>query len=186
VPPTTDPAIAIDTYVRQATVPHGNSLLAQSVFTTTDASGPTIKPVDTTPFTGAIPPLNSPSATPITSAAYLAPFLSEPLPQFLPPGLDAVATIKNPTLVLLEDIKGQAITNTVVIEISTTPVGGILNIPFLVPNANPSQLDATFWIETVVHPTQGEFVQLQYVQRVMLDFIGIHWPHVSVATLRKL
>ena len=28
-------------------------------------------------------------------------------------------------------------------------------------------------------------LQLQYTQRVMLDFNGIHWPHVTVATLRK-
>jgi hypothetical protein len=29
-------------------------------------------------------------------------------------------------------------------------------------------------------------VQLQYVQRVVLAFSGILWPHISVATLRKL
>jgi hypothetical protein len=185
VPPTINPAVTSDTYVRQATIPHGDSLLAQSTFTTTDAGGPTIKPVDTTPFTGAIPGLNSSPATPITDPAYLKPYLTNPLPQFLGSGLNAAATIKNPALVLLEDIKGQIITNTVVIQISTTPVGGIVCIPFLVQNANVAQLDAIFWIETVKHPLHGEFVQLQYVQRVILNFIGIHWPHISVATLRK-
>jgi hypothetical protein len=185
VPPTTDPAVAIDTYVRQAAIPHGDSLLAQSTFTTTVAAGPVINPVDSTPFTGVIPGLNAPAATPITDPAYLKPFLTDPLPPFLSPSLNAAATIKNPALILLEEIKAQSITSTVVIAISTTPVGGIVNIPLVVRNANAAQMDAIFWIETVQHPIAGEFLQLQYVQRVILDFIGIHWPHISVATLRK-
>ncbi|MFZ0481175.1 MAG: hypothetical protein WAL71_18695 [Terriglobales bacterium] len=53
-------------------------------------------------------------------------------------------------------------------------------------------MDAIFWIETV-QPTDGgdPFLQLQYVQRVILDFPPapnaaiIHWPHISVATLVK-
>jgi hypothetical protein len=28
-------------------------------------------------------------------------------------------------------------------------------------------------------------MQLQYVQTVLLDFNGLNWPHVSVATLVK-
>lgn len=185
VPTTTDPAVTIDTYVRQATIPHGDSLLAQSTFTTTVAGGPTINPVDSTPFTGVVPGLNLPPITPITDPVYLKPFLTDPLPPFLPPSLNAAATIKNPALVLLGDIKGQPITKTVVIAISTTPIGGIVNIPFVVKNANATQLDAIFWIETVRHPIHGEFLQLEYVQRVILFFAGINWPHISVATLRK-
>ena len=44
---------------------------------------------------------------------------------------------------------------------------------------------ATFWIETVKKPGGGHFLQLQYTQLVILDFNGLSWPHVSVATLRK-
>ena len=185
VPPTTDPAVTVDTYVRQATIPHGDSLLAQSVVATAVNGGPKIDPLDSTPFTGAIPGLNQPAATPITNPTYLKPFQTSPLPPFLPPGLNAAATIKNPALVLLEDIKGQTIASTIVLAISTSPVGGIVNIPFVVNNANATQLDAIFWIEVVKHQVIGEFLQLQYVQRVILDFLGIHWPHISVATLRK-
>jgi hypothetical protein len=117
-----------------------------------------------------------------------------PLPtECLPAGLDAVQTIKNPALVLQAAIAGQNITETVVIQISTTPVGGIVNIPFVVQNANATRLDAIFWIEKVLNPAAGPdpFIQLQYVQRVILDFppaIGaqtISWPHISVATLVK-
>lgn len=52
-------------------------------------------------------------------------------------------------------------------------------------NANAFQMDAIFWIEIVEREDGQTFMQLQYVQRVILDFIGIHWPHISVATLVK-
>jgi hypothetical protein len=69
--------------------------------------------------------------------------------------------------------------------------GGIVNIPFLTQNANAAQMDAIFWIERVRNPTKNskapnpEYMQVQYVQRVILDFAGVHWPHISVATLAK-
>ena len=41
-------------------------------------------------------------------------------------------------------------------------------------------------VETVADPHGGpDFLQLQYTQRVMLDFNGIHWPHVTVGVLRQ-
>jgi len=183
-----------ETYVRQATIPHGDSVLAQSTFFTTLNGGPQIAPVDSTPFTGQIPDLNSPPANPVTNASYLRPYTATPLPtECLPAGLDPVQTIKNPALVLQAAIAGRNIKETVVIQISTAPVGGIVNIPFVVQNANATRLDAIFWIEKVLDPAAGPdpFIQLQYVQRVILDFppaIGapiISWPHISVATLVK-
>jgi len=116
---------ASDTYVRQATIPQGDSLLAQSTFTLDVKAGPKIDPVDSFPFD---------QAQPI-------------------PGLNDVTH----------------------------------HIPFVVQNANASQMDAIFWIENVTssnHP-DGSFLQLQYVQRVILDFDNKHWPHFSVATLVK-
>jgi hypothetical protein len=185
VPPTEEPADTEETYVRQASIPHGSSLLAQSTFTDDPDTGPTIGTVDSTPFTGAVPDLNTAPAAPISDPIYLAQFSNAQLPPGLPPSLKTAAVIKNPALLLNKAIENQNITNTVVIAISTEPVGGILNIPFVTQNANAARLDAVFWIEKVQHPIVGEFVQLQYVQRVILDFIGIHWPHISVATLRK-
>jgi hypothetical protein len=192
VPATTDPAVPRETYVRQATIPHGDSLLAQSTSFRTVNGGPTINPVDSTPFTGAVPGLNAPPANPITNESYLNAFLTALLPKGLPPGLNDKDTIKNPALVLLKQIQEQTINRTVAIEISTTPDGGIVNIPFVVRNANAAQMDAIFWIETVRHPhRQGEYFQLQYAQRVILDFPAvpgdpiIRWPHISVATLVK-
>ena len=44
--------------------------------------------------------------------------------------------------------------------------------------------DGTFWIETVKRGN-GTFLQLQYTQTVLLNFLGLSWPHVTVATLVK-
>jgi hypothetical protein len=51
-------------------------------------------------------------------------------------------------------------------------------------NANAAFMSAIFWIETVQGP-KGSFLQLQYVQTVLLNFQGLSWPHVSVGTLLK-
>jgi hypothetical protein len=183
VPPTAENPK--ETYCRQATIPHGDSLLAQSLFFTTVAGGPVIKPVNSLPFPqpDPIPDINTDPAHPL-GAPYTNPYVNTPLPaECLPKGLNAAAVIKDPSQVLLAAIKGQNITSTDVISISTAPVGGIINIPFVVKNANAIQMDAIFWIEIVKHPSGKEFFQLQYVQRVILDFDNVHWPHISVATL---
>jgi hypothetical protein len=196
VPPTTVPSVTAATVVRQAAIPHGDSLLAQSTLILDVTGGPKIDPVDSFPFTDAvIPPLNGTAKNPVTNPDYLKPFFEGKLTRFcLPDGLNLNAVVKDPTEVLRAQIKGQNIVNTVVLAISTAAAAGstgILNIPVVVSNANALQMDAIFWIETV-QPTDGEpFMQLQYVQRVILDFppaptaANIHWPHFSVATLVK-
>ncbi len=170
VPPTTIPPAPNDTYVRMGNVPHGNSLLAQSTFTATINGGPQIADNSSLP--------TGPGVTP----GYLTVFNNPPLP--LPPGMLA-SYVKNPNQALKDAIAGQTITKTVVITISTQPAGGIVNIPFVVSNANATRLDAIFWIETVQQPGGGAFMQLQYTQTVILNFLGVDWPHVSVATLIK-
>jgi len=56
--------------------------------------------------------------------------------------------------------------------------------------AAANQMEATFYIEKV-QEGNSIFWQLQYIQNVIIDFpvLGspmISWPHISVATLRKL
>ena len=71
--------------------------------------------------------------------------------------------------------------------------GGTANTAFLASSGNPpggnakaTQAAATFWIETIAGTGgQPDKHQLQYTQLVMLDFNGIHWPHVTVGTLLK-
>jgi len=79
---------------------------------------------------------------------------------------------------------------TVLIIDTTTQVGGsaggIENIPFVVQNANATSMSAIFWIEKVQREHgDGHFLQLQYTQKVILNFLGIDWPHIQVATLVK-
>jgi hypothetical protein len=170
VPATSAPQ-AEASVVRLATVPHGNSLLAQGKAFTVNG-GPTIEPVSSTPIEVA-------SRTPIENPGYLDPYLHPTLPPGIPEG-----AVANPNLVLTEAIKDQNITETVVLIISTEPSGGIENIPFLVDNADAVSMNAIFWIETV-QLEGGTLLQLQYTQTVMLRFDGIDWPHISVATLLK-
>jgi len=163
VPATTDPKSAA-TVVRQSVIPHGDSLLAQGTPLIVQG-GPTIAPVSPLP-TG-----------PGVDQQYTTPYRTGPFP----PGFDA----QNPNAALQAAIQGQHITQTIVLPVSTTPSGGILNIPFVTTNANASQLDAIFWIETVKEPSGASFVQLQYTQTVILNFEGIQWPHITLATLLK-
>ena len=167
-----------ESYARLATIPHGDSVLAQSTFFTTVNGGPQIASVNSTPFTGETPDLNSPPANPVTNDDYLKPYREGKLPaECLPANLNDAETIKDPTRVLEAAIRLRRpyIVRTVVIQISTEPVEnhGIVNIPFVVQNANATRLDAIFWIEKVLDPAAGPdpFIQLQYVQRVILNFL---------------
>jgi len=172
VPETTVPKQG-PTVVRQGSIPHGTSVLGQGPVIPTINGGPEIKAVDSTPFN---------SAGPITGAGYLAPFTN---PSSLPPGFKPTF-IKNPNLALQDDILGQTIVETQVLSVSTLNAGGLLNIPFVVANANVTQFEAIFWIEKVLQPDGiTTFMQLQYTQTVILFFKDISWPHISVATLIK-
>ena len=67
--------------------------------------------------------------------------------------------------------------------------GGTANMGFLVgspggkPNASAVRMTAIFWVETIKGANGKHFEQLQYIQRVLLNFNGLSWPHVSVATM---
>ena len=69
--------------------------------------------------------------------------------------------------------------------------GGTSNTAFLVgtaggPNAVAVEASAAFWIEQVAGENgEADFLQLQYSQQVLLNFNGLSWPHITVATLRK-
>lgn len=182
-----------ETYVRQSVIPHGDSLLAQSTSFYVLPGGPDIQPVNAMPFAESLPilPLNDVTPRPNPGQlGYTDPYLNPKLPAAcLPPGLAPAQTVADPTNVLRAQIQGQQFAGTEVIQISTVPDGGIVNIPFVTANSNAVLMDAIFWIERVLRSADGgdetEFLQLQYVQRVILDFDEIHWPHVSVATLVK-
>ena len=89
--------------------------------------------------------------------------------------------------------------------------GGIENLSFLLgPSLGPNPPNnaftalfyATFWLETLTHPTEPSFMQLQYAQMTILNFPALllakpaanpptpapnfSWPHVQVGTLQKV
>ena len=104
--PASDIPAQPDTVVRQGSIPHGTSVLAQGKVIPTVQGGPIINPVDSTPsrIDGKPFPLG-----------YLDPLLN---PQPLPPGIKA-QYVKNPNQFLLDSIAGQKIVKTEVLDIST-------------------------------------------------------------------
>jgi hypothetical protein len=153
---------------RLASVPHGSALLAQG------RTWQTIKP--SFPIENTIPgPPVPPQAPGMLNKAVL------------PPGIPPDSA-RNPNRVLWNAISRQKIIRTVVLQIATDfptdPLsGGVNNIAYLESNANATRMTATFWIESVKQRDGSLTLQLQYIQRVILNFGGVHWPHVSVATL---
>ncbi|AXE28652.1 hypothetical protein DK842_01200 [Chromobacterium phragmitis] len=172
VPATTAPSDP-PTIVRQATIPHGDSLLAQGQ-SSSEARAPNIAPVSTLPTRVDGKPL---------PLGYTDPYLNG----HFPPGFD----MQNPNQALVDVLKRQQqqlelkVASTVNLPVSTRDAGGISNIPFIVRNADAVEMNAIFWIETLQRPDGTQFLQLQYTQTVLLVFDEIIWPHVSVATLIK-
>jgi hypothetical protein len=197
--------------VRMATIPHGNSLLAQGTAIKVNPAKGTfaIPPVNTAPFKLGTPPPAGGTVSafpefdltvPESAANPRTPFGNTPaIP--LPAAIDGVpmqTVINDPTRLLQAAIAGQFIEEMVVIQVTTVPNpsgSGIENIPFLVTNADAAQVTATFWIEKIRHHAH-HYMQLQYVQTVILNFpilkpkppgppVPFSWPHVSIATLKK-
>src|SRR5581483_10346767 len=110
--------------------------------------------------------------------------------------------VKNPNAVIQQalrsSLQGTSMKSRTFLHISTTndPIkggGGTANTSFLASshylaqgNVWAAHVEATFWIETIAGTGGGPDIhQLQYTQLVMLDFNGLHWPHVTVGTLVK-
>jgi hypothetical protein len=200
VPQTSDP-IEPPTVVRMASIPHGTVVLAQGVSQVLAGGPQHIPDNNILPFFfGQQPPANSD----FHNVALTFPELDLSIPtqfRFASPGVTQ-DMVKNPNSVLQQALQsalqGTNMKGRTFLQVSTTndPIkggGGTANTAFLASSHNPSggnartaQVDATFWIETIAGTGGNPDVhQLQYTQTVMLDFNGIHWPHVTVGTLRK-
>jgi len=179
------------TVVRMGSIPHGTTIQAQGIASASDGP-PDIAAVGITPFVIGNPGEQVPF--PESNLAIPTSFRTPP------DQLTGVtqAMVDNPNSVLQTALQGQSIVQTTTLRISSkvgvVPVpdvgGGTANIAFLAgnpaPNALAAQVDATFWIETVKGADGEVFEQLQYTQTVLLNFNGLSWPHVSVATLRRM
>jgi hypothetical protein len=170
------------TIARLATIPHGDAALALGTPTVTDGT-PDIPTVNALPIG-----VNQD----IETNPYLAPykhFHDNPFEDLFDP--------TDPTALLKAANEGVDIVRTTKLEFDTTVAsGGINNIPFIVAQANASEMKATFWIQELAETDDAGYplLRLQYVQVVQLDFFPrfdggpgrIKWPHVSINTLQKL
>ena len=257
VPATTSPTEPV-TVARMASIPHGVTIVAQGIALPPIPAKPTIDPLDMTPLIGRDPTkpfrFQNQTATNATTrripqdlTAFIAsgritqPILDDPA-TILRTQI-ANQTITQTVVIEISTVPGSPLSGGPLRPGSNPSApnfgGGAPNIAFLlgqaVPpaggpnsNANSFQMDAVFWIETVVYdvdvpripsgtppitldPVQKNTVplvpsflvsipfapgkgfaggmikvptiQIQYSQKVMLDFKGLTWPHISVATL---
>ena len=189
--PRTEHPSEVPTVVRLASIPHGTTVIAQGVVSPS-SQGPNITDTNITPFV-----IGDPTNLIKT---FPEPDLSKPSEfRTSPEGLVGINQdiVDNPNLVLKRALEGMTIKNTVVLDVSSdsTPVfgGGLANTAFLQgspneqPNAQAALVKATFWIETVAGAIADgpDLHQLQYTQTVLLNFNGLSWPHITVATLHR-
>jgi len=183
VPKTSDPQEP-RTVARLASIPHGTTILVQGT-AHTSAGAPSIPDIGIKPFT-----IGHPAQTidfPEQTLATPTPFRTSGA------GLTGITQhmVNNPNSVLRAAPSPQ-ITTTTTLHVSSRdvslPGGGTANIAFLHggtdgPNAVAARVTATFWLETLQADTEPR--RLQYSQLVLLNFNGLSWPHVTVATLQK-
>jgi hypothetical protein len=200
VPQTSNPAEPA-TVVRMASIPHGTVINAQGTWRILSGGPQQIPDNNIFPFFFGQP---VPANTAFNQAVGNFPELDlsrQTQFRFASPGVTQ-QMVNNPNSVIQQalqaSLQGTTMKGRTFLHISTTnnPIkggGGVANTAFLEAalitgggNARAGSVDATFWIETIAGTGgQPDILQLQYTQTVILDFNGIHWPHVTVATLRK-
>lgn len=180
VPSTTHPPSG-PTVTRLATIPHGDAVNMHG--TASSINGPpTIDPANTVPFQIGThePAPGTANSFPEYNLSTPNAFRTNPVPDTIKQPL-----IDDPNSALRNAIAHQDIIHTEIMSVSTHPNGGVANIPFIAQNANAAFVKADFWIETVKPPSGPNHMQLQYSQTVLLNFDGLSWPHVTIATLTK-
>ena len=200
VPHTTDPNEPASV-VRMASIPHGTVVLAQGVSQVLPGGPQNIADNNILPFFfGSPAPANN--AFNSVAQTFTELNLSQATAfRFVAPGVTQ-NIVKNPNSVLQTalqaSLQGTSMKSRTFLHVATNHTiikagGGTANTAFLSASGNPpggnakaTQMEATFWIETIAGTGgQPDKQQLQYTQLVMLDFNGIHWPHVTVGTLQK-
>ena len=192
---------------RQASIPHGNSVLAMGTIKT--FAGPPKIGTETTPAD-----INPENATPerikdtnFNTNAYLAPYKHFEDNHFFGNVTDSARTgfpgfsPKDANAILKFALSKLSVKQTTVLHFDTkyrnknltnTPIS---NIPFVQREANVTEMHADFWIMELEKHDESEPTEfiMQYSQTVYLEFFDsdeegklIRWPHVSINTLRKV
>jgi hypothetical protein len=257
IPATTNPREPM-TVARMASIPHGTTIEAQGIALPAIYGKPTIDPVDITPFSGGAPGKKirfenqtvsekttrriPQDLTALSAAGRVTQAILDD-PNAVLRNQIANQVISETVVILVSTKPGSALPGGPLPTDKNLAApgfgGGTSNIAFLMgqaipppggpsSNSNAFQMDAVFWIETVMYdvsvprlppgtppvvldPVQKGSVplvptflagipfvsgkgfpggmvkvattQIQYSQKVALDFSGLTWPHVSVASL---
>ncbi len=181
-----------DTIVRMGSIPHGTAINMQGVGFVHDGP-PQFEELSITPFkigdpSSKVPFPNEEDLSSTTTART---------------DLQRVATLTqaqldNPNLFLEQANVGKNITKSTVLIFSTDVAdnppaapslgGGAANIAFLEgptgdPNSDVPLARSIFWVNEGTAENGAPLLELQYSQTVLLDFAGLSWPHITVATL---
>ncbi|WP_299875581.1 heme-binding protein [uncultured Cocleimonas sp.] len=182
---------------RLATIPHGNAVTALGKSEVLD--GPPTIP-DLSGFPEGV---NNNIVTAVDNAtnanSYLFPYnqftlnpfqgvlSGTPFPGFSPANANALLQLGLPANVV----------KTTVLELNTNVFeAGIVNIPFVVRQADAAEMRSTFWIMELDETDQAGRPKLvmAYSQFIFLDFFNrfdgrpglIRWPHISINMLEKI
>lgn len=204
IPPNIEDAVL--EVARLATIPHGNSVLALGTVSTHDGM-PAIPPISGLPIgrfenlgTGKYDVLEDdgngkpdPYLEPYKH--YIeSPFMGDQtgtvdFPGFNPRDMNEILRFEN---------KNVDIVRTTVLTVdSTRQNAGVVNIPFVIKQAEPVSLKSTFWIQELKKKDKDGYplLRIQYSQIVMMDFFRPRedghpsraaWPHISINTLEKV
>jgi hypothetical protein len=222
------------TVVRMASIPHGTTISAQGGSSLVTGQL-VIPPIDIMPVTPNGPQDHFDA---LCATKKGTPRIPQDLTSYIAAGTITQAMLNDPATFIRNHSQHQKITSITKLTANTQPGhplfgGGVTNIAFLQgdadginqPNARVSQMESTFYIETVefsiqvpvFQPGQPPLViaaeasaagapvpgflinppvavtaprtikavatQIQYTQRVILNFNNTTWPHASVATL---
>ncbi|MGP6085853.1 heme-binding protein [Antarctobacter jejuensis] len=163
--------------VRLSTIPHGDSVTAMGRSCSFDGP-PTVPALDALPI-GATQDLTSPYLTPYAKFAGPNKFLG-------------LFDVVKPHELLQAGVNALDVKRTTELHFDTAlSTGGIVNIPFVVKQANATELKATFWIMELNSHPHGAKWAMSYAQVVFLEFFPrfgnqpglIIWPHVSINTM---
>jgi hypothetical protein len=166
---------------RLGTVPHGDSILALGKARQFDGP-PTIPVLNGLPV----------GVNQDLSSGYLAPYAHFEANLF-----EGLFNPVSPADLLNAANQGVNIRRTTELAVDTAiESGGILNIPFIVKEANATKMKSFFWIQELEEVDQFGMpkFRLQYLQTVFLDFFArrdgmpglIGWPHVSINTMERV
>ena len=196
---------AVIEVARLATIPHGNSVLALGT-SAVQKGMPDIPRISGLPI-GRFEDLTT-AGYDFEDDPYLEPYkhfienpfngtLGEPggppvppgFPGFNPRDMNEILRFANQNIEIYQ-------TTTLTVD-STRQDAGVVNIPFVVKQAEPVSMKSTFWIQELKEKDKNGHpkLRLQYSQIVMLDFFRpredghpsrAQWPHISINTLEKV